>query len=223
MADMPSGALPGETRVVDDVPGAFARLVIETAPRSIALSGGDLAEACYERLAQDGLDWSGIDVYFGDDRFVPVTNPDSNEGMARRVLLDSVRPRAIHGMARGDTAAVAADAYDSLLADAPPIELVHLGIGPDGHTASLFAGSAALDERTRLVVATGDDAHPHPRVTFTYPAIERSPFVVVTVAGAEKRDAVARIRRGDDLPGTRLRAGGTLLWLLDAAAAGESG
>ena len=95
---------------------------------------------------------------------------------------------------------------------------MHLGLGPDGHTASLFPGSPALAENTRMVVATGDDRHPYPRITFTFAAIERCPLVVVTVAGDEKRDAMTRIAAGEDLPGARIRAE-RVVWLVDSAAA----
>jgi 6-phosphogluconolactonase len=132
--------------------------------------------------------------------------------MARRILLDEVRPRAVHSMV-----AAGAGAYDVLVRAAAPIDLVHLGVGPDGHTASLFAGSAALEEHERFVVEAGDDQHPHPRLTFTFPAIAASELVVVTVAGAEKRDAIRRIRAGDDLPAARIRAK-HVLWIGDRAA-----
>jgi 6-phosphogluconolactonase len=212
--------LPGDVEIVEDVPDAFADLVIEHAPRSIALSGGDLARECYARLRDRAPDWSGVDVFFGDERFVPVTHPASNEGMARATLLDAVRPRVIHGMARGDTPIAAAESYDALVRDSPPIEFLHLGMGPDGHTASLFPGGHALEETQRLVVATGDDLHEHPRVTFTYPAIARCLFVVMTVAGEDKREAIARIRAGDDLPAARIQAADRVLWIGDRAALG---
>ena len=106
----------GEVRTVDDVASAFADVVVEAAPSSIALSGGETAKDAYAALATRDLDWSGIDVWFGDERFVPVTDPDSNEGMARAVLLDRVGPGAIHSMASaGDTPDAAAVAYDALL------------------------------------------------------------------------------------------------------------
>jgi 6-phosphogluconolactonase len=213
-------AMHGDIRTVDDVASAFADVVAETAPASIALSGGGTAKDAYAALATRTLDWSGIDVWFGDERFVPIDDPDSNEGMARAVLLDQVGPRAIHSMATaGDTPESAALAYDELVAAAPPIDLVHLGLGPDGHTASLFPGTAALDVTDRLVVANGDDLHPRPRITFTFPALARSRFVVFTVAGADKREPFARIRAGEDLPGGRVTAE-RVLWLVDPAAAG---
>jgi 6-phosphogluconolactonase len=210
----------GEVRVVADVASAFADIVVDAAPASIALSGGGTAKDAYAALATRSLDWSGIDVWFGDERFVPVDDPDSNEGMARAVLLDHVGPRAIHSMAgAGPTADAAAQAYDALVVAAPPIDVVHLGLGPDGHTASLFPGSAALRVTDRLVVTNGDDLHPHPRLTFTYPALARSHLVVFTVAGEEKRDAFTRIQAGDDLPAAHVTAG-RVLWLVDPAAAG---
>jgi 6-phosphogluconolactonase len=204
--------LPGQIEIVDDVPRAFARLVVRTAPRSIALSGGELAHLCYSALRNEPVDWSAVDVYFGDDRIVPLTSDDSNEGMARRVLLDGVKPRAVHSMVGSG-----ADAYDALVRAAAPIDLVHLGLGPDGHTASLFSDSAALEERDRFVVETGDDLHPHPRLTFTFPAIASSELAVITVTGEEKRDAIRRIRAGEPLPAARIRAK-QVLWIGDRAA-----
>jgi len=211
----------GEVRIVEDVPAAFAALIAERGPHSIALSGGGTAEQCYERLRNVTVDWSSVDVYLGDERFVPVTDPDSNEGMARRVLLDAVAPHAIHSMSgAGATAEVAAEAYDALVRAAAPLDLVHLGLGPDGHTASLFPGTAALDEQARWVVTNEDDLHPHPRLTFTFPAIGASRLVVFTVAGADKRDAFTRIRDGESLPGGRVTAR-EVIWLVDPAAAGS--
>jgi 6-phosphogluconolactonase len=211
--------LPGEVRVVDDVPAAFAALVVERAPRSIALSGAWLARKCYEALRRAPLDWPSIEVFFGDERFVPTSSEDSNEGQARRVLLDHVEPRAVHGMYANVPIADAADAYNELIRTSPPIDLVHLGIGPDGHTASLFPTTRALEEQRRFVVANGDDLHPHPRLTFTFPAIARARLVVVAVSGAEKREAITRIRAGEDLPGARIRAP-EVIWLVDRDALG---
>ena len=97
---------------------------------------------------------------------------------------------------------------------------MHLGLGPDAHTASLFPGTAALAERERLVVTNEDDDHPHRRLTFTFPAIAMSGLVVFTVAGDDKRGAFARVRAGDDVPAAHVTAG-RVIWLVDPAAAGE--
>lgn len=199
----------GEVRVVDDVPVAFADLLAEEAPESIALSGGGLARRCYEELAARDVDWRGMTVFIGDERVVPVEHEDSNEGMARRVLLDHAKPAVVHSMV-----GLGADRYDELLRSVPPIELVHLGLGPDGHTASLFPGAPQLDEVERFVVEAGDDEHPHPRITFTFPAIARSQLAVITVAGEEKRGAWRGVCLGDDdLPGSRIRAT-RVIWLV---------
>ena len=119
----------------------------------------------------------------------------------------------------GPTIEEAAATYDKLVGNSPPIELVHLGLGPDGHTASLFPGTPALEVRDRLVITNADDLHPHPRITFTFPGIAHSVLVVVTVAGVDKRDALRRIQAGEDLPGARIRAP-RVVWLADPAAAG---
>jgi 6-phosphogluconolactonase len=213
--------LPGEIRIVPHVPAAFATLVTAERPRSITLSGGDTARACYALFATAAsLDWSVVDVLFGDERWVPVHDHDSNEGMARLAFLDEVEPAWIHSMyGAGPDPDAAAAAYDGLVGDFGPIDLVHLGLGPDGHTASLFPGTAALEEQDRWVITNEDALHPHPRLTFTFPAIAASRLAVFTVAGEDKRDAFTRIRSGEDLPGGRVAAP-EVIWLVDPAAAG---
>ena len=216
-------SLHGELRVVEHVPRAFAALVAEEAPASLALSGGSTARESYELLAVAEVSWGEVDVFFGDERWVPVDDPESNEGMARDAFVDQVKPRAVYSMRHaGDTIEQAADGYDRLLRDYGPLGLVHLGLGPDGHTASLFPGSPSLDERERLVVATGDELHPHPRLTLTFPAIAQSRLAVFTVAGEGKRDALQRVKAGDDLPAARVTAG-RVIWLVDEAANGSPG
>ncbi|MFI5053085.1 MAG: 6-phosphogluconolactonase [Acidimicrobiia bacterium] len=211
----------GEIRVVDDVPRSFAEFVTQASPASLALSGGDTARQAYEQLATANLPWNRIDVFFGDERWVPVDDAESNEHLARRAFLDRVQPRSVHSMRRaGDTPDTAADAYDALLRAHGPLDLVHLGLGPDGHTASLFPGSEALAVRNRLVVTTGDDLHPHPRLTVTYPTLEQAQLVLFTVAGQGKRDAFARVQSGDDVPAARVDAE-RVVWLVDRAAAGR--
>ncbi len=212
----------GELLVVEQVAASFAALVADRAPSSIALSGGDTARRCYELLATIDLDWTAVDVWFGDERWVPTHAPDSNEGMARLAFADTVAPRAVHSMYDGDRPIeAAAEAYEHALRSAPPLDLVHLGLGPDGHTASLFPGSPALDEPERWVVPARDARHPHDRLTLTLPALVRARLVVVTVAGVEKHDALARIRRGDDVPAARVRAH-EVVWIVDDAAMGKA-
>jgi 6-phosphogluconolactonase len=213
-------SLNGELRVVDHVPRAFVDTVRVEAPGTFALSGGNTARECYELLSVADVDWSRVSILFGDERWVPVSDPDSNEGTARHAFLDNVRPHEIHSMREaGPTIEEAATAYDALLRRLGAIDFVHLGLGEDGHTCSLFPGSPSLDEREKLVIPTGDDEHPHPRLTFTYPALARAKLVVFTVAGAGKRDALSRIREGGDLPASRVRAG-QVVWLVDEAANG---
>ena len=213
-------SLRGEVRVVDDVRGAFCELFVDEGPPSLTLSGGSTARECYEHLAVAEIDWGRVDVYFGDERWVPVADPDSNEGMARRVLLDRVGARNVHSMRNaGDSPDAAADAYDRLLRGYGPLDFVHLGLGPDGHTASLFPGSPALEERERFAVATGDDLHPHPRLTVTLPALNQSRLAVFTVAGEEKREALRRVESGDEVPAARVSAA-RVIWLVDDAANG---
>jgi 6-phosphogluconolactonase len=211
-------SLPGELRVVEHVPRAFSACVVDEAPASLTMSGGSTARACYELLAVADVDWREVDVFFGDERWVPVGDRESNEGMARRAFLDQAIPRQVHTMRHaGDTIENAANAYDHLLREHGPLDFVHLGLGPDGHTASLFPDSTALAERERLVVATGDHLHPHPRLTLTFPALSEARLAVFTVAGEGKRDALRRVKAGDDLPAARVSAA-RVIWLVDQAA-----
>ena len=210
-----------DERRVENVAAAFAALVAERTPSSIALSGGSTAQQCYEAAAALEVDWSETTFWFGDERFVPVADTDSNEGMARDAWLDQVRARSIESMTdAGPTVEDAAQNYDARLRAVGGVDLMHLGLGPDGHTASLFPGSDTLAITDRWVISAGDELHPHPRMTVTYPAIAASRLVVVTVAGAEKRNALARVRAGDrSAPAARIEAE-EVVWLVDDEAAG---
>lgn len=200
----------GEIEYVDDVATAFADLVVREAPRTIALSGGDTARHCYELLAsRSGIDWPSITVLFGDERIVPVSDAESNEGMARAELLDHVPVAEIHSLVNSG-----AEPYESLLDGLGGIDLIHLGMGPDGHTASLFPATSALDVTDRLVVPNSDTNHPHPRLTLTFAGIALGRHVVFTVEDEEKADAWRRVRSGEDLPAGRVHAE-RVTWLVD--------
>jgi 6-phosphogluconolactonase len=227
----------GEVRLVASVPDAFAQLVAEqmAEPRSdrfsLFLSGGPTAEGCYRRLAEvggpgSGVDWGGVDIYLGDERCVPPDDPDSNHRMITETLLDVVGPvGSDHPMYRSGASSAAAADYQAVIAPLPSFDLVHLGLGPDGHTASLFPGSAALDiaDPTVLVVANQDPhaKNPHDRITLTYPAIARARLAVFTVSGRSKQDAWAGVVADTDLPASHVTAD-RIVWLVDEEAAGDT-
>ena len=220
----------GELVVVDDVPGELAERVIEafhSRPHdgfSLAVSGGDLARRCYERLADDAgsqIDWWKVDVYWGDERCVPLDHPGSNYRLARESLLERVGAVNANFPMRCEDGP---DPYQLRLGELGRIDLIHLGMGPDGHTASLFAGSPALDaDPGRLVVMNDDPSghNPHTRMTFTLAGIARARLALVTVEGEAKRDMMARVLADDpDVPASHIRAD-RVLWIVDPAAAGE--
>jgi 6-phosphogluconolactonase len=222
--------MQGSLYVVDDVPGEFAERVIEAFHArpgdsfSLALSGGDTARRCYERLATDGgtqIDWWKVDLYWGDERCVPADDPDSNYALAREALLDRVGAANATYPMRCDEGP---DPYQLRVGELGRFDVVHLGLGPDGHTASLFPGSTALEADPGRLVVMNDDPHGnnvHRRMTLTLAGIARAHMVVVTVSGADKRDALARVAAGDPTaPATHVNAE-RVVWLADPAAAGD--
>jgi len=227
----------GDVRLVASVPDAFAQLVVGAMahPRpdrfSLFLSGGSTARACYRRLARvagpgSGVAWDEVDVYLGDERCVPPDHPDSNHRLIRETLLDVVGPvGSDHPMYRSGTSSAAAADYQAVIAPLPAYDLVHLGLGPDGHTASLFPGSAALDitDPAALVVANQDPHanNPHDRITLTYPALARARLAVFTVSGPSKREAFAGVVAGADLPASHVTAH-RVVWLVDRDAVGDT-
>jgi 6-phosphogluconolactonase len=220
-------AIPGDLVIVDDVAAAFSSHVLDafrTRPLdtfSIALSGGETARACYEHLAETAgsqVDWWKVDVYWGDERCVPHDHKDSNYRLAREALLDRVgAANATHLM----RCAEGPDPYQLRLGELGRIDLVHLGMGADGHTASLFPRSPALDADPGRLVTMNEDpsgTHPYRRMTLTFAGIARANLVVVTVAGEEKAEALAAVAAGEDLPAARIKAD-RVVWLVDPAAA----
>lgn len=204
----------------------------------VALSGGSTPKEVYPLLVAEprvGLvDWSRVEFWWGDERAVAPDDPESNYGVAEEMLLrrlPAVRRGRVHRM-RADAAdldAAAADYERELRAafglaphDPPPrLDLVWLGMGPDGHCASLFPGSEALGEDQRLVVANWAPGPKAWRMTFTFPLIDAAREVIFLVTGADKAPALAAVRRDGDRPAARVAADRTE-WLVDAAAAGET-
>jgi 6-phosphogluconolactonase len=202
---------------------------------SFVLTGGSTPLPLYRLLAADyrgALDWDRVDIFFGDERHVPHDDDDSNARMAREALLGAlpVPPDRIHPMPTSGTPAADARAYESTLrayfGDGPPaFDLLLLGMGADGHVASLFPGSPALDESERWVVATKSPPTSPvlDRVTLTLPALNAARTVLFLVAGTSKHDALAAVHRdpGDAPPAERVEAQDRLLWFVDDDAAGD--
>ena len=214
------------TRDAEAAAREAAALLVEVAEAggSVVLAGGSTPRRAYELAAAAHSDWGGVDVWFGDDRCVPANDPRSNQLLVREALLQwlVVEP-TVHAIATERTSIEAAEAYDSALED-EPLDLVLLGLGSDGHTASLFPGAATLDVRDRLAVAAAPGLEPFvERVTLTIPALEAGAYVVFLAVGEEKADAARRAFA--DEPSSRTPASlirsrhGTTTVILDEAAA----
>jgi 6-phosphogluconolactonase len=193
---------------------------------AVALAGGRTPSTAYRILAtdlRDAVDWTRTHAFFSDERCVPPEYPDSNFRMARETLLDHVPAIAyrVRGEAEPESAALE---YESLLrgffGEEPSFDLVLLGMGADGHTASLFPGSRALSIEDRWVAAVNDAPGGIARVTLTFPVLLQARAVLVLAAGPEKAEALREVLRGSYAPGRfpaqRLReASGDVLWLVD--------
>jgi len=236
--------IAGQVEILDDPDALAARaaaLIASSmsgcaAPFRLCLSGGSTPKAAYRLLARrNDLPWDCVELFFGDERFVPPDHPDSNYRMVKESLLSggNVQPRAIFAMPTDGTPESCAEAYEeelrqqygaSILDPAVPLfDLMLQGLGADGHTASLIPGQPVLEEKKRWVapVPHGRD---EVRLTLTYPALQSSRLTVFLVAGADKAEAVAKVRAGDAaLPAGRLKPQGDVVWLLDRAAADKRG
>jgi 6-phosphogluconolactonase len=205
-------------------------------PFRVSLSGGSTPKTLYELLASEDFrsrfPWQRVLWYWGDERFVPYDDPRSNFRMAREAMLAkaSVPPENIHPVPVDGSPEKAALRYERTLQEAygGPVldpwkqlfDITLLGIGPDGHTASLLPGDALLDERKRWVAAVSH-GRPEVRITMTYPVIESSRRVAFLVTGHEKAAIVAAIRAGgSQVPAARVKPVGELIWFLDRGAAG---
>ncbi len=214
-----------------------SRAVAARGRASVLLAGGETPRRTYEVLAEEpfraALPWGKIHFFWGDERCVPADDPHSNQQMARASLLDRVPvpPAHIHAIACAEAPEEAAAAYQRELeryfADAPPVfDLVFLGLGADGHTASLFPGAAALAEQTRWTAVVQRPGAAFPRITLTLPLLNQARRLLFLVAGESKAAIWAEIVRGVPASGPLYPAqrvqphNGQLSWFADCAAAG---
>lgn len=206
---------------------------------SVVLTGGGTGIATLaavrhiDAVTDPGIDWSNVDIWFGDERFVPDGDPERNVDQAREALLDHVEisEESIHAIAASDDPAVdgdpavAAAAYAAELGDDPTFDVHLLGMGGEGHINSLFPHTPAVRETEQLVVAVTDSPKPPPvRVTLTLPAVHRARQVWLLVAGSEKAEAVAEAIGGadpDDWPSAGAHGTEATVWFVDEKAAAK--
>jgi 6-phosphogluconolactonase len=210
-----------DLRVCADVDGAAADVVAAAVGSggTLVLAGGSTPRGAYARLvARDDVDWARVEVLFGDERCVPPDDPASNYRMAREALLDHVPAARVHRIPVELGAARAVEEYEKVVAAAPHLDVVLLGLGHDGHTLSLFPGGPELASE-RLVVASRSPAPPPERVSLTLRALDRARQIVFLVKGEAKREVLQRVLEGDEgLPAARVR---DPVWLVDAEASGR--
>jgi 6-phosphogluconolactonase len=198
---------------------------------TLALAGGSTPKPLYEALSLLNLPWERLHIFWGDERYVSRDHPDSNQGMARQAWLDKIdiSPENIHPMPTDSQDAVLdAQKYETQLrqwfnltsSDFPTFDLILLGMGDDGHTASLFPHTAALDVGDRSITVGDKDGQP--RITFTVPLINHARSVLFLVSGESKRPALAQVfaevADARAYPSRLIHPQGELIWLLDQAA-----
>ncbi|HEY2972503.1 MAG TPA: 6-phosphogluconolactonase [Pyrinomonadaceae bacterium] len=203
---------------------------------SVALAGGNTPRRVYELLATERfehrVEWPQVDLFFGDERCVPPDHPDSNYAMAYETLISKVAIPAknVHRIIGEGKPGESATLYENQLrtffagASWPRFDLVLLGMGEDGHTASLFPGSDALSEKSKWVVPAKPPGSKHDRITLTVPVFNHAARVVFLVTGAGKAERLAQVLRpqpgSDPLPAQVIQpVAGSLEWLVDSAAA----
>ncbi len=229
---------PNAAQLFEAAADEFFRVIYDSITRGavcrIALSGGSTPKSLYSLIADRvdkglarGIDWSRVHLFFGDERCVPPDHPDSNYRMVKQSLLVHGLTAHVHRVQGELPPEEAAARYEEDLRGEfgdgiPRFDLIILGLGPDGHTASLFPGSAALNDSTRWVAANYVEKFKSWRITFTYQVLNSASEDLFLVSGAEKADAVGQIFRGADLPAARVKpSGGRVLWYLDAPAASQ--
>jgi 6-phosphogluconolactonase len=225
----------------EEVVQAATQAAVERGRFTIALSGGSTPRGLFTLLAANArsvLPWAQMYFFWGDERHVPPDDPDSNYRMANESLLAKIPVAAANVFripAENPDAAAAAQAYEQTLqsffqlqpGEFPRFDLILLGIGPDGHTASLFPESAGLNEKSRLVIANWVEKFKTSRITFTFPVLNTARSVAFLVSGIDKAPALHAILEDKTAPGERYPAklvrpsDGKLIWFLDKAAASE--
>ena len=218
----------------------LARISENGGRTAICLTGGSSPQNLYRLLAEDPyrgkIPWDRVHWFIGDERFVPTGDPLNNLASARRIFLDRCAPISnVHPIVTGTAdPEESAQRYerelksfygaDRLDEARPLFDLVLMGVGPDGHTASLFPGYPAIAESERWVVGipTANVAPFVPRVTLTLPALNSCREMLFEIAGADKRAILTRVLDGEDLPANRAHAVGETVWLADRAALPES-
>jgi 6-phosphogluconolactonase len=204
----------------EDVAEAGAKAIavaLQNGARTLVLAGGTTPERCYELLAEMEVDWGKVSILFGDERCVPPDHPDSNYRIAREKLLDKVSPATVHRMPAELGPDEGAKEYAKTIAKLVPLDLVILGVGEDGHTASLFPNHPILKATGLVAGIKNSPKPPSERVTLTLETIQAAKQVIVLATGKGKADAVALAKRGEVPSG--MIAGAQ--WLIDRAAAGR--
>jgi 6-phosphogluconolactonase len=237
MAGAKLDILPDPQSVAARAAGWIAEQIASTSDVfRIALSGGSTPRLLYQALAspeyREHIEWRRVELFWGDERFVPHSDERSNYRMVREtllahapVLIDHVHPIPAEGnpedaAQRYEATLKSIYGADVLAPSRPLFHLVLLGLGEDGHTASLFPNDAVLKERAHWVAAVENRAEP--RITLTCPAIRSSSAVAFLVVGGEKAEIVRRVQAGDpSLPAARVRSEGEIVWFLDKAAASQ--
>ncbi len=218
----------------------LARIAENSERVAICLTGGSSPKQLYSLLATEPyrsrIPWDRVHWFIGDERFVPANSPLNNMGVARRLFLDQCAPASnIHPIPTDtgnpdESASRYARELESfygaegLSPERPLFDIVLMGVGPDGHTASLFPDDPAIEERGRWVVGV-PQAHVAPfvpRVTLTLPALGSCREMLFEAAGSDKRAILTRVLAGENLPANRAHATGETIWLLDKAAAPEN-
>jgi 6-phosphogluconolactonase len=214
---------------LDDTSAAVAQRIAELTAQTIAargifhvaLAGGETPRRCYQKLRELAIDWKHVHVYFGDERCLPKNDAQRNDSMVRETLLEHVPipPANVHTIPAELGAREAAASYASLLGKVGPLDLVLLGMGEDGHTASLFPDNQATESAAVVVPVFDAPKPPAERVSLGMNTLNTARHKIFLVAGAGKRAALERILQGGSLPAARVAA---VEWHLDRAAIPES-